>query len=88
MTFVVIYLKRAQKYVVIKDSWVQDLCNAKLKNNGCNNNQDFLVFWAAKNDAADFTSQVNFDAPFSSRFEPTTTGVCYIARIKKFFGKN
>lgn len=85
-TFVVVYLKRPKKFIVIKDFWVQGLCNAKLKNNGCNSNQDFLVFWAAQNDIA-LNVQPDFSMPLSSRYEPTTDGICYIARVKKFFGK-
>lgn len=86
-TFVVVYLKRPKKFIVIKDFWVQGLCNAKLKNNGCNSNQDFLIFWAAQNDIAS-NVQPDFSMPLSSSYESTTDGICYIARIKKFFGKN
>lgn len=85
-SFVVVHLIRAQKFLVIKENWVQELCTAKLKNNGCNSNQDFLVFWAAQDDMA-LDVQPDFNMPLNSRYEPTTDGLCYIARVKKFFGK-
>lgn len=87
MSFVVVFLKRAKRFIVVRDTWVQDLLTAKLKNNGRNSNQDFLIFWSSMNGVVNFDTQPNFDAPLSSVYEETIDQICYIGRIIKFFGK-
>lgn len=88
MSHVVVYLKRAKRFVIVKENFIQDLSNAKLKNNGRNCNQDFLIFWSAANNVVNSASEPNFNAPLSDVYEETTdAGVCYIGRIVKFFGK-
>lgn len=87
MSYVVVYLKRAQRIVIVKENFVQDLSNAKLKNNGRNSNQDFLIYWSANNNVANWSSVPNFNSMLSDVYEETTGGVCYIGRILKFFGK-
>lgn len=88
MSYVVVYLKRAKQFVIVKENFIQDLSNAKLKNYGRNSNQDFLVFWSATNHVADWALEPNLNAPLSDVYEETTdAGVCYIGRIVKFFGK-
>lgn len=87
MSFVAVYLKRSQRIVIVKENFIQDLSNAKLKNNGRNSNQDFLVYWSANNNVANWGSEPDFNAPLSDVYEETTAGVCYIGRIIKFFGK-
>lgn len=87
MSFVVVYLLRAKKFIVIRKNWVQDLMNAKLMNNGRNSNQNFLIFWSANENVANFNVQPNFDAPLSSRYEETVDEICYLGRIIKFFGE-
>lgn len=81
MSFIVVYLIRAQRFLVIHKNWVQDLLNAKLKNNGRNANQNFLIFWSANDSVANFNVQPNFNAPLSSH------EICYLGRIIKFFGE-
>lgn len=88
MSFVVVYLIRAREFVVVPDNWVQELNSAKLKNYGTNSNQNFLVFWAAANGTSNLLAKPNFNAPIALKFHASTDGVCYICRIKKFFGKN
>lgn len=87
MSYVVVYLKRSQRIVIVKENFIQDLTNAKLKNNGRNSNQDFLVFWSANNNVANWAAKPNFNSTLSDVYEETTAGVCYIGRIIKFFGK-
>lgn len=87
-SYVVVYLKRPQKYIIIRENWIQDLSNAKLKNNGRNTNQDFLVFWSGTNDVANFDQPPNFNALLNHIYVPTTEeGFCYIGRVIRFFGK-
>lgn len=86
--FVVIYLIRARIIVVVPESWVQDLNNARLKNRGVNSNQNFLVFWAGINGGADLARKPNFNAPFDSVFDASAHGICYLCRILKFFGES
>lgn len=88
-SYVVVYLKRAKKHIIIKENWIQDISNAKLKNNGRNTNQDFLVFWSATNDVANFDQTPNFNALLNHVYVPTTEeGFCYIGRVIRFFGKS
>lgn len=87
MSFIVVYLIRAQRFLVIRENWVQDLLNAKLKNNGRNANQNFLIFWSANGGVANLNVQPNFDAPLCSHYEETVHEICYLGRIIKFFGK-
>lgn len=87
MTFVVVYLLRAREFVVIPEYWVQDLNNAKLKNYGKNSNQDYLIFWSANNDYPNLPRAANFNANFDFQYHQTIDEVCYLGRIKKFFGK-
>lgn len=86
MTFVVVYLVRAREFVVVPDSWVLDLNTAKLKNNGCNSNQDFMVYVSLKDGEANIEIEPNFNSPLASRLEATIEA-CFICRVKKFFGK-
>lgn len=86
MTFVVVYLIRARELVAVPDSWVQDLNTAKLKNNGHNSNQDFMVFVSLEDGTAIIENEPDFNAPLASRLE-ATIDACFICRIKRFFGK-
>lgn len=85
MTFAVVYLLRAQEFVIVHDVYVQDLNTAKLKNNGCNSNQDFLVFVSLEN--GELTdNEPDFNAMLMYTYHPTINA-CYICRVKKFFGR-
>lgn len=85
VTYVVVYLIRAREFVIVPDFYVQDLNSAKLYNNGCNSNQDFLVFVSMTNGEVNLHQQPNFNAPLSSRLE-NTMAYCFMCRIKQFFG--
>lgn len=86
MTFVVVYLVRAREVIVVPDSWVLELNTAKLKNNGRNSNQFFMVFVSLKDGEANVEIEPNFSAPLASRLEATIEA-CFICRVKRFFGK-
>lgn len=87
ISFVVVYLIRAREFIIIPETWVQDLSPAKLKNNGKNSNQNFLVFWSAIDGEPNLQHLVNFNANLDSTYHSTVDEVCYLGRIKKFFGK-
>lgn len=86
-SFVVVYLVDAKRNVIVPENWVQDLNNAKLKNLGKNSNQIFLMFWSSTNDEANWDKEPNFGAPLVKDYCPTHDGVCFICKVKKFFGK-
>lgn len=86
MSFVVVFLKYSKQYVVVPEDWIQDLNNAKLKNNGRNSNQDFLLFWSGTNHIPNIGKIPDFSAEKTPIFHSTHDGVCYTCRIKKFFG--
>lgn len=86
MTFVVVWLNEAGKRVIVEEVWVQNLNCARLKNNGRNSNQDFLIFWSSKDDVPNFDVQARFSAPLNDEYLSSCDGVCYFGRIEKFFG--
>lgn len=85
MTFVVVYLLRARQFVIVPENWVSDLNNAKLKNKGCNSNQDFLVYCSFRNDEAILDNEPNFSAQLTATYNGTVDA-CFICRVKKIFG--
>lgn len=86
-SFVVVYLIGARELAVVPEVWIKDLNNAKLKNNGKNSNLDFLVYWSATGGHANSTRQPNFGAPLVVQYYDTIEEVCYMCRVKKFFGE-
>lgn len=87
MSFVLVYLLRSREHLIVPEGWVQDLSNAKLKNHGANSNQDFLVFWSANNGTPNIHRNPNFNANLDWEYHATVDEVCYICRVKIFFGK-
>lgn len=87
MTFVVVYLIGAREFVAIPEEWVLDLSSANLKNYGTNSVHNFRTFWSAIAGKANLATKPNFALPLAAMYQPTTIGVCYTCRIKKFFGK-
>lgn len=87
MSFVVVYILQARELVVVPDNWILDLNQAKLKNYGVNANQDFLVFWSGYNGRPILDAEIDFNAFRAIEYHATVDKVCYICRIKKFFGK-
>lgn len=84
MTFVVVYIISAREYIILPDNCVQDLNTAKLKNNGCNSNQNFLAY--VSNIRGNVVDTPNFDAPLLNTMEDLRDEACFLCRIKKFFG--
>lgn len=91
--FVVVLIKVVKKYVVIPESWIYDVSEEKLKNNGVNRNQDVLIFWSndaiGEDERPDGEYEPNFNLEILS-VHPPTNGIahgCYIGRIIRYFGK-
>lgn len=87
VSYVVVYLLRARDFVVVPEDWVLELNTAKLKNNGRNSNQDFLVFCSFIDYEPILNKRPNFNATLTSAFNGTVDQACFICRVKKFFGK-
>lgn len=88
MSYVAAYFKTPKKIAIVDERWIQGITNSKLKNNGRNRNQDFLIYWSATNNVANWGEVANFNAPLRDVYEETTVnGVCYIGRVLTFFGK-
>lgn len=87
MSLVVVYLIGAREFVAVPDNWVLDLNTAKLKNNGRNSNQEFLVYCAFADGKPIFKKQPNFQARVSRAYNPNIDEACFLCRIKKFFGE-
>lgn len=90
--FVVVYIKSAEKYVVIPEKWVYNVNQELLKNKGVNRNRDILVFWSLNglvDDKPNLEYPPNFHIEKSQEF-PLPAGVreaCYIARPIRYISK-
>lgn len=90
--FVVVYIKSANKYVVVPEKWIFDINQELLKNKGVNGNRDVLVFWSLDGLVDDKPNEEfapNFHLEKAQAF-PLPSGVkeaCYIARLVRYFGK-
>lgn len=85
MTFVVVHLVDAKRVVVVPENWIQDLNNAKLKNIGKSSNQKY--FGQVQITSQTYKKKPDFCARLVKQYFPTHIGVCYICRVKNFFGK-
>lgn len=95
--FVVVYLVDARAYTVIPKEFIYKLLEENVFNKGLNSNQNRLVYFSAELfdvlqngvDAARGTYIPNFNLPVTQQFPPPDDlqETCYIARMKKFFGK-
>lgn len=90
--FVVVYIKAAKKYVVVPENWIFDINQELLKNKGVNGNRDVLIFWSLDgivDDKPNDEYAPNFHLEKSNEY-PLPAGVkeaCYVARLKRYFGK-
>lgn len=90
--FVAVYIKSAEKYVVVPENWIHDINQELLKNKGVNRNRDVLVFWSLDGLVDDipnneYTPNFNLD---KLQVFPLPSGVkeaCYVARLIRYFGK-
>lgn len=83
MSFVVVFLMKPKKYVVVPENFIFDLDQTKLKNIGANRNQNFKIFWSnIGNDV-----QPNFNAEESEIYPPNIIEACYIGRVYKFYSE-
>lgn len=85
MSFVVAYLVQARELLVLPENWIQDLNCAKLKNNGRNSNQDFRAYYYVE--GHENFHPPNFNAPLHNSLQDVRNEVCFMVRIKRFFGK-
>lgn len=95
--FVVVYLVEANAYTVIPKEFIYKLKEENVMNTGVNSNQNRLVYYSVElfdvlNNGADAgrgTYIPNFNLPVTQQFPPSDDlqETCYIARMKKFFGK-
>lgn len=90
--FVVVYLKLCKVYVVVPESWIYDVNQELLKNQGVNCNRDVLVFWSKKgliDDQPNENYAPNFLSNKESTFPPSNNveEACYVGRLIKYFGE-
>lgn len=79
--FVVAYLLKPRKIVVIPAKFIYKLCLSKTLNYCINRNQPHLIFWSNN-----FDRHPNFHRPLSKKFL-LDHNVCYHAKLLKAFGK-
>lgn len=81
-SFALVYLNSAKKYITVQESFVYDLNQQKLKNNGVNRNQMFKIFWSNNANC----EIPDFDAEISDVHPPLAENACYSGRLYKFYG--
>lgn len=74
--------KFSKKYITVQESFVYDLNQQKLKNNGVNRNQMFKIFWSNNANC----EIPDFDAEISDVHPPLAENACYSGRLYKFYG--
>lgn len=84
MSFVVAVFIEARETVILPENWIKDLNTAKLKNNGCNSNQNFRAYYRIDGLG---NNDPNFNAPLLTSMKDLREEGCFLCRIKKFFGK-
>lgn len=82
-SFALVRLDDVKKHVVVREDFVYDLNQEKLKNYGVNRNQKYRVFWS--NDEKCQTA--NFNANLSSVHPPIENEACYNATLYRFYCK-
>lgn len=89
--FVVVFLTKVKKRIVIPEQWIFDLNQQSLKNYGVNSNRNVLIFWSNSAKDADNRPDVsyapNFTAPFSNAYPPLHDQACYLARLYFYRGE-
>lgn len=83
MSFVVALFIEAREIVILPENWIKDLNTAKLKNNGCNSNQNFRAYYRIEGLE---NKDPNFNAPLLTSMKDLRDEGCFLCRIKKFFG--
>lgn len=91
--FVVVYIKSAQKYVVVPENWIYDINQELLKNKGVNRNRDVLVFWSLNGlidgkPNEEYTPNFHVQKSIAFPLPNDLKEACYIARLVRYFGKN
>lgn len=77
-----VFIKCANKYIVIPEKWIYDVNLESLETYGVNSNRNMLIFWS-KN----FQEEPNFAMEKSSDFPSANDRACYLARMIRYFGK-
>lgn len=92
--FVVGFLVEQKRHIIVPEKFIFDLSQENLKNNGCNKNHSYLMFWAKEafgdeESAPILDYEPKFDLTVCNIFPPNDSiqEACYIIRLKKFFGK-
>lgn len=91
--FVVMFLVKPKKYIIVPEEFILDLNEQKLRNYGTNIYQKFLVFWSNaaldENQIPRCDYEPNFYLEPTDEFPPPLNIIetCYIGRTIKFFGK-
>lgn len=95
MLFVVVQLIKPKTRIVVPESFIYDLNEESLKNNGCNHNFSYLIYWSKHalgdgSNTPDTNWVPNFNAPLSDVYPPENdlAEVCYKGALKHFFGKH
>lgn len=82
-SFVLVCLNDVNKYIIVRENFIFDLNQQKVKNYGVNRNQDYKIFWSHDKSC----ETPNFQANQSKIFPPLTPEACYSGRLYKFFCK-
>lgn len=89
--FALVFFTGPMVSTFVPEKFVFGLSEEKLKNYGTNSGQSHLIFWSKKalrdGDVPDLNYAPNFFLPTSDIFPPIEDEICYIGKVKRFFGK-
>lgn len=90
--FVVVKLDSCKLKIVVPESWVYDINQELLRNQGVNSNRPVLVYWSKNGyigDVPDESHPANFHLNKATQFPPAngTDEACYTARLIRYFGE-
>lgn len=80
--YAVVTLKNSLKNIVIPAKWIDGISVLNFANDGCTNSLPFKIFYSTNE-----RKEANFVLVIKDHYEQLDLDSCYIAFIRKFFGK-
>lgn len=80
--YAVVTLKNSLVNIVVPIKWIDGISVTEFANDGCTNSLPFKIFYST-----DERKEANFTLTIKDYYEQLDSDSCYIAFIRKFFGK-
>lgn len=80
--YAVVTLKNSLVNIVIPATWIDGISLINFANDGCTNSLPFKIFYSTNE-----SKEANFALVLKDYYEQLDSDGCYIAFLRKFFGK-